>query len=187
MTKQALRKKYKDLRRALSPKDIEEKSLHIANQSLALPIWEKSVYHIFLSIAKQNEVDTQFLMHILSGRDKNIVVGKSDFKTLEMKHFLLTDDTPLAVNSLGIPEPQKGIEISPHQIEVVFIPLLAYDLRGNRVGYGKGFYDRFLAACPQETQKIGLSFFKPEQEISAPNPHDVPLDFCVTPTEIYEF
>ena len=91
------------------------------------------------------------------------------------------------LNSWNIPEPENGIAISTEQIEVVFIPLLAFDLRGNRVGYGKGFYDDFLNNCSKDTLKIGLSFFEAEANIADVEPHDIPLDYCVTPTKIYTF
>jgi len=104
-----------------------------------------------------------------------------------LAHFLLTDATVLKVNSLGIPEPTDGIPIPEAAIEVVFIPLLAFDHQGNRVGYGKGFYDRFLSKCNPKTIKIGLSFFTAEEEITEVFPADIPLDYCITPSKIYIF
>ena len=86
----------------------------------------------------------------------------------------------------GIPEPVSGIEISPEMIEVVFVPLLVYDKRGHRIGYGKGFYDRFLKRCNSEAVFVGLSFFDPEPEIFFED-LDVPLNFCVVPKEIFDF
>ena len=70
---------------------------------------------------------------------------------------------------------------------MVFIPLLAYDKTGNRVGYGKGFYDRFLAQCKPETLKIGLSFFEAENEDFITSEDDVRLDYCVTPNQVFQF
>jgi 5-formyltetrahydrofolate cyclo-ligase len=69
----------------------------------------------------------------------------------------LTDNTKIKKNEHNIPV--DGIEVPSHKIEVVFVPLLAYDKQGQRVGYGKGFYDKFLAECSPATVKIGLSFF----------------------------
>jgi len=115
------------------------------------------------------------------------VISKSDFETGLMTHFLLTDNTVIKKNSYNIPEPVDGIEISNDNLEVVFIPLLAFDTLGNRVGYGKGFYDRFLANCKPETIKIGLSFFEAETEITDVFESDVKLDYCVTPEKIYSF
>ena len=185
--KNPLRLKYKKLRQELSPQQLEELSIDIANRSLELPIWGYSFYHIFLSITEKREIDTEPLLHILQGKDKNVVLSKSDFETHRLTNYLLTDSTVLRKNDWGIPEPQGGIEIPPQQIEVVFIPLLVFDLKGHRVGYGKGFYDRFLSACSGATVKVGLSFFEPEQEIPGILSSDVPLDFCVTPENIYRF
>lgn len=190
MNKKALRIHYKHKREKISENEIQEKSLAIANQLLNLPIWEHSFYHLFLSISKLKEVDTEFLLHILNGKDKHVVVSKSDFDTHEMTHFLLTDTLSLKINSWGIPEPVEkidSIEISSKKIEVVFVPLLAFDKNGHRVGYGKGFYDRFLAECEPETIKIGLSFFSPEEKLEEVFPTDIRLNYCITPDKIYSF
>lgn len=187
MTKQELRKKYKDLRSNLSFDEIDDSSIAIANEVLQLPIWDKNFYHIFLSIVEHKEVNTEFILSILSGKDKNIIISKSDFKTFTMNHFLLTDGTKIKTNDWNIPEPVDGIEIQSNKIDVVFIPLLAFDKLGNRVGYGKGFYDKFLAECRPETIKIGLSFFEAEEQIQDMFESDVKLDYCVTPERVYEF
>ena len=184
--KKALRLKYKKLRKNLSEEFIEEMSLQLANQALKLPIWDKTYYHIFLSISEKKEVNTEYLMHILQGKDKSIVVSKADFKTGEMKHFLLQENTILKTSEYGIPEPISGIEISPETLEVVFVPLLAFDLKGHRIGYGKGFYDRFLKKCNPTAVFIGLSFFDAEPEILFERT-DIPLNFCITPKKIMDF
>ena len=187
MKKTELRAKYKALRNSLSFDDIEEKSLIISNQLLKLDIWQHTFYHIFLAIEEQKEVNTDFILNILSGKDKNILISKSDFKTGNMTHVLLTDNTVIKKNNYNIPEPVDGITIASDTIEVVFIPLLAFDKQGNRVGYGKGFYDRFLTNCKPETIKIGLCFFEAEAEITDVFENDVALDYCVTPDEVYSF
>lgn len=187
MNKATARSFFKAKRKELSSQQIEELSLQIANLSLQLPIWENEFYHLFLPIEKQKEMNTEFLLHVLQGKDKNVVVSKSNFKDMSMQHILLTDSTEIKLNTFGIPEPQKGIEIQPEQLDVVFIPLLASDKKGNRVGYGKGFYDRFLSECKQDVVKVGLSFYKPIEEIVGVNATDVKLDYLVTPTEVFAF
>lgn len=187
MTKRELRAKYKKLRNALCFDEVEELSLQIANQCLKLPIWNYENYHVFLSIQEHKEVQTDYLLHILSGKDKNIIVSKSDFETRKMAHVLLTDNVVIRKNEWNIPEPQNGFPVGDERVEVVFIPLLAYDVHGNRVGYGKGFYDTFLSKCNPGTLKIGLSFFDPEPLISDADVHDVKLDYCVTPQQTINF
>jgi len=187
MNKAELRKKYKALRNNLSFEDVDVFSLAISNQLLKLPIWDYSFYHIFLSIEEQKEVDTDYILNILSGKDKHILVSKSDFETGTMTHFLLTDSTKLKKNSYNIPEPIEGIEISNDKIEVVFIPLLSFDKQGNRIGYGKGFYDRFLSQCKPETIKVGLCFFEAETTNIPVSEYDIKLNYCVTPKLVYRF
>jgi 5-formyltetrahydrofolate cyclo-ligase len=185
--KKELRLHYKKLRKELTPDDLEEKSLAIANTILTLPIWEKTYFHVFLPIEEQKEVNTEYVLHLLSGKDKEIVVSKSDFKTREMSHFLLTDNTKIKKNEYNIPEPVNGLPVPPQTIDVVFVPLLAFDVLGNRVGYGKGFYDKFLSECKPETIKIGLSFFEAENAIEDIFELDIKLDYCVTPEKVYTF
>lgn len=187
MNKKELRTKYKALRSQLSEEDLEEMSLAIANKVLTLPVWEKTYFHIFLPIAEQKEVNTEFILHLLSGKDKEIIVSKSDFETREMTHFLLTDNTKIKKNQYNIPEPVDGLEVPSRKIEVVFVPLLAFDKTGHRAGYGKGFYDKFLSECQAETIKIGLSFFEAEEKIEDVFESDVKLDYCVTPNAVYQF
>ena len=181
MLKKDLRKKYKLLRKQLTPDEIEDKSLAIANRLLTMDIWNKTYYHLFLSIEEHKEVNTEYLLQILAGKDKEIVIPKSNFETHEMTNYLLTDNTRFRKNEYNIPEPVDGIEVPLSKIDVVFIPLLAYDEKGHRVGYGKGFYDRLLSSCREDVIKIGLSFFEPEDSIEDILKNDIQLDYCVTP------
>lgn len=187
MDKKALRQKYKEKRQKLSSEEIEENSLAIANNLLRLKVWEKTYFHVFLPIVEQKEVDTEFVLQVLAGKDKEVVISKSDFETREMSHFLLTDNTKVVKNEYNIPEPVNGLPVPTEMIDVVFVPLLAYDKQGNRVGYGKGFYDKFLSQCKPDVIKIGLSFFEPEEQIDDILETDVKLDFCVTPEKILQF
>lgn len=187
LTKKELRVKYKELRKNLTSQEIEDKSLAITNNVLKLPIWDKTYFHVFLPIATQKEVDTEYMLHLLSGKDKEIVVSRSDFASLKMNHFLLTDNTKIELNAYNIPEPVNGLEVPADKIDVVFVPLLAFDKTGNRVGYGKGFYDQFLSECKPGAIKIGLSFFEAEAAIIDVYENDIRLDYCVTPDRVYEF
>ena len=194
MDKKEARKKSKEARKQISQEEIEDKSLAIANQLLRMDtmpslrlIWDKLYYHLFLTIEEQKEINTEYILQILAGKDKEIVSSKCEFATLGMTHFLLTDNTKIKKNSYNVPEPIDGLEVPDAKIDVVFVPLLAYDKQGNRVGYGKGFYDNFLSKCKPETIKIGLSFFPPEEKIDDVSANDVKLDFCVTPDGVIEF
>lgn len=184
--KSDLRIKYKKLRETLSVDAIEDMSLQIANHSLKLPIWNKTNYHLFLPIPEKKEVDTSAILHILQGKDKSIIVSKTNFEKNEMQHILLQENTPLKISEYGIPEPVSGIEVQPEMMDVIFVPLLAFDLNGHRIGYGKGFYDRFLDKCRPDSVTVGLSFFEPEPHILFEDT-DVPLQYCITPKKIFDF
>lgn len=187
MQKKDLRLKYKNLRQAMLPEEADEKSLAIANRLLQLDIWDKTYFHLFLTMENQKEVHTDFILNILAGKDKEVIVSRSDFESYKMLHYLLTDNTKLVVNQYGIPEPVDGIEVPSNKMDVVFVPLLAFDNNGHRVGYGKGFYDRFLNECKPDVTKVGLSFFEAEDEAIEHNDTDVALDYCVTPLRVYKF
>lgn len=187
MNKKELRTHYKTLRSQLTEGAIEEQSIAIANRLLSLDIWEATYFQLFLTIEEQQEVDTEFILQILAGKDKEVVVSKSHFDTLEMTHYLLTDNTKFKKSEYNIYEPVDGIEVPTTKLDVVFVPLLAYDGNGNRVGYGKGFYDVFLSKCKEDVIKIGLSFFEPVALIADVLPTDIRLDYCVTPTTVYTF
>lgn len=187
MFKKELRTEYKTKRKQLEEEAIEFMSLQIANQLVRLPIWNKLYYHLFLTIESQKEIQTEFILQILFGKDKEVVLSKSDFETGTLTHYLLTENTKLRKNAHDIPEPVDGIEVPENKLDVVFIPLLAFDEKGNRVGYGKGFYDRFLAKCRPDTLKIGLSLFEAVAEITDASSDDIRLDLCVTPEKVYSF
>jgi 5-formyltetrahydrofolate cyclo-ligase len=187
MTKQELRKKYKELRQAMPLEAIQDGSLAIANRLLRLDIWQNTYFHIFLTMENQKEVHTDVVLNILAGKDKEVIVSRSDFDSCSMVHYLLTDNTKLMLSNYGIPEPVDGIEVPSARMDVVFVPLLAFDEKGHRVGYGKGFYDRFLSECKPDVIKIGLSFFEAEPNDIPHNPTDIALDYCVTPKKVYNF
>jgi len=186
MLKRDLRIKYSKLRNSLTPVQISDKSIAIANSVIQLPIWDKEYFHIFLPIEQKSEIDTEGIISILLGLDKNVIVPKI-ISTTALEHYLLTDNTKFTINKYNIPEPINGITIDPNKLDVVFIPLLAFDEKGNRIGYGKGYYDRFLSECKKNVTKVGLSFFEAEPIIDNVDITDIPLDFCITPSKTYSF
>jgi len=102
-------------------------------------------------------------------------------------HFVWDKQTLIEQNSWGIPEPLGGVRVDEQEIDLVFVPLLVFDEMGYRVGYGKGYYDRFLSKCRSDIQKVGLSFFEPIAQISDRDAYDIPLTAGITPTQTYYF
>jgi 5-formyltetrahydrofolate cyclo-ligase len=146
--------------------------------------------HIFLPITANKEVDTFEILSFFRTRfpDMEIAVSRTDFenKTIIPIYFDY-ENTILVKNKYDIPEPLYGKECAIENIDTILIPLLGFDLAGNRVGYGAGFYDRFLLQCNPEVLKIGLSLIAPVDTIEDTNDFDVPLDYCITSDKTFEF
>ena len=180
MDKASLRKLYKQKRKDLSAKEVENLQEKIYQQIFNLDFSEIKTVHIFLTIERLLELNTNPIIDFLLLNNKAIVVSVSDFSTNTLKHFLFDRKTKLKVSSFGIPEPVNGLKIDPKEIDLVFVPLLISDEKNYRVGYGKGFYDRFLAECREDVKTIGLNFFKPIKEIIDLKSYDVALDTVIT-------
>lgn len=186
MRKAELRRKYLERRKALDEAVAEEESLRIADHFMSFlgtldPL--PRTLHIFLPIERNKEVNTwRIIERIREERPElRIAVSRTDFSNRHMEHVLLEEGTALEKNEKGIPEPVDGKKIEEKEIDLVLIPLLAYDKEGHRVGYGAGFYDAFLEKCRSDVLKVGVSFFGPEERVEGVGDHDVPLDRCITP------
>ncbi len=100
--------------------------------------------HSFLPITRNKEVNTWPLIALLSRAKTEVVVSATDFTRQTMSHFVYTRDLLFEDDPFGIPTPMGGTPAHLDKIELVLIPLLAADKQGNRIGYGKGYYDRLL-------------------------------------------
>jgi len=186
MLKSEIRKKALKNRLAISDTEYEVLNNGLLNQFVALNFDAVKTLHIFLPIIEKREPNTFLIIEWLAEHhpEIKIIVPKADFETALMTNheYLGVDD--LQKNLYNILEPQKGI-VHNGEIDIVLIPLLAFDSQGYRVGYGKGFYDRFLQNI--NAQKIGLSLSPAIDKIDDVNEHDIALDFCITPTETIKF
>ena len=189
MKKVEARSFFKKQRIALSTYQVNvaQDMLLIRFQEMKLPYL--NIVHSFLPIYAHNEPDPSPLLDWLRFTDPGIQVvypriNEADFS---MQHILQEDETSFSVNQYGIPEPVGGQVIDAEDIDLVFLPMLGFDKLGNRVGYGKGYYDRFLAKCKEDVIKIGLSFLSPIESIEDVDFFDKKLDFCITPESVYAF
>ena len=192
MNKAALRKEFLQKRLVLTQNEVEKKSLLVAEKTVNF-LKDKSfqTIHIFLPQRNKNEIDTWKIISKLqkSFPHVDIIVPYVIPSTHEMEHYLLTAETSLIENRWGIPEPDPALskKTEPREIEIVLVPLLAFDQLGYRVGYGGGYYDRFLAQCKTDTLKTGLSFFEPVESIDDINMHDIKMDACIIPSCVYKW
>lgn len=151
-----------------------------------MPLSEKKRFHLFLPIRSKKEIDTSYLQAELRLRDKEIVAPRVSGNG-ELAHFLITPQTRFETSRWGIPEPTDAREVTPDSLDVVFLPLLAFDNEGYRVGYGGGYYDRFLSKCREDVLTVGLSFFGPVPAIDDLHDGDLQMHYAVTPERTYEF
>ncbi len=128
---------------------------------------------------------TGYFKHMLP--DITVSYPLCNWQNNSMSAIAINDDTVFQKDKRGLWEPKEGQVIPAETLDLVLVPLLIYDSFGYRVGYGKGFYDRFLAACKPEVISIGFSYFNPVEKIMDTHQFDVPLTYCITPQRIYEF
>ncbi len=187
MTKSALRKIYLAKQKSLSDTEREEKSRQIAARFFEkFDLANVKFLHVFLSIEKNNEIETSFIFKRLWNDfpQMTTVVSRVDFETMTLENLRFNLDTKLVKNRWHISEPTTSELVEIERLDAVLIPLLCFDKKGFRVGYGKGFYDKFLSECRKDCLKIGLSFFPPIAEISDAQDFDIKLDFCITPEKV---
>ncbi|AWW31061.1 5-formyltetrahydrofolate cyclo-ligase [Echinicola strongylocentroti] len=186
--KSLLRKRYKEKRKALGAKRKADLDASIMSQVMEYCRAHRRFqhFHIFLPISKMSEIDTFPVVKALLAEGKRVYTSVTDHVAGGMTTVEIFSDTQYINDQWGIPVPIEAKKVDEIRIDVVFVPLLVCDLKGNRIGYGKGFYDRFLAGLSPEVFKVGLSYFVPEVSISA-EAHDIPLDICILPSGIIEF
>lgn len=188
MTKSELRKIYLSRQKALSPAEREAKSRAIADLFFRnTDLSNTRFLHCFIAIQKFNEIDTSIIFERLWVEQPEITtaVPRVVFATGEMDNLVFSPETETIQNAWNIHEPTHNEYVLTREIDIVLVPGLVFDRNGHRVGYGKGFYDRFLAKCRPDCLKIGLSYFAPVEKISDAWDGDVRLDTLITPTSIF--
>jgi 5-formyltetrahydrofolate cyclo-ligase len=189
MLKKEARKIYKEKRMQLSEAERSKMDdlMLIQFQTVELPFLESLLS--YWPIEENNEPDTHLFTEFLKFRnpEMKICYPVSDFEKMTMQAVATDIDTPFEKRNLNIYEPDEGIAVPVIEIEMVFVPLLAFDKKGYRIGYGKGFYDKYLAGCREDCIKAGFCYFDPVDSIDDGNEFDVPLDLCITPQNVYVF
>lgn len=186
--KSDLRAKYKEKRNQLTDAELQKGSekIALAVEEFCKQHTELEHFHLFLPIQKLREVDTLLIRDILLMNNKILYTSVIEVGQDQMDTILIAESTVFVEDSYGIPIPKHYEIISPEHIQVVFVPLLVVDRFGQRIGYGKGFYDRFLASISSDVIKIGLSIFEPIPQIPCES-FDIPLDYCITPKNMFNF
>ena len=145
--------------------------------------------HTFIRVARTHELDTSRIHYRLwrERADIETYAPRIELGGTKMENVFFHAASDLIENRWGIREPDGEQTASPAEFDIVLVPLLAFDAQGHRVGYGKGYYDRFLSECRPDCLKIGLSAFDSETKIDDVHAGDIKLDLCLTPDESFRF
>lgn len=188
MSKDELRKAYLTKRLALTETEYRELSVKISDLFFSsFDLSRIHTLHIYLPIESKQEPDTWLIIDRIRIGFPHIRLVIPRVKGEEMENIFFAGTDQLKKTKWGMLEPTQGTHANPQNIDMVLVPLLAVDKLGHRIGYGKGYYDRFLKLCRPNCIKIGISFFEPEQSIAEKSDHDVLLNACLTPFQVYQF
>lgn len=180
--KEELRNRFLDARTKLSDQAVREKSQSITEKLIKVKQFkEANVIHCYVSIKKNKEVDTRKFIKLCFQLGINVVAPKIMGEGL-LKHYEINSLQELQENKLGVPEPMSGKEVSFDEIDLVVVPMVAGDRKKNRLGYGAGYYDRFLEKCTAPS--IGILYTNQLYEGILPiEEFDIPLDILITESE----
>lgn len=189
MFKKDARIEYKKARQMLDHSQLKKLDDLLLLQLQRLSFEPFSYLLSYFPIERLNEPGTKLLHRymLFMYPEIEICVPRTNFDDASMDAVLLDEDSSIQKNIYGINEPLNGTIIDPQNIDIVFVPLLVCDKKGYRVGYGKGFYDRYFEKCRKDVIKIGISYFDPIDTIEDLNEYDIALNYCITPNEVIEF
>ncbi len=187
-TKTEFRRIFKNRREHFDEAAIEIQSKKIGKLAFSYieKKFPKSNIHLYLPIKHLREVDTFGLLSKLQKEGYSCFSSITDFNTMNMNTVYLPKGSKFAADEKGIPVPRPLILAKDVKLDLVILPLLAYDRFGTRLGYGFGYYDKFLSKLHPEPFKLGLSFFLPEKKLPS-EAHDIKMNGCVCPEGVIMF
>lgn len=201
MTKQEARKEYGRRRLALTAEARANMEVAMLSKFSSMDMGRCRTLMSYYPLPERNEFNVKKCEALMRENNDNLRIAwprlRNDLDShneiasgrdmIAMDAVIVHQGDPLLPNRFNIPEPTGDGIVSPEEIDLVFVPLLAFDMHGYRVGYGKGYYDRFLVQCRKDLIKAGFSYFEPIDRIDDIGEFDVPLTLCITPSRIYEF
>jgi 5-formyltetrahydrofolate cyclo-ligase len=186
--KKRLREKLLKQRNAI-PSDLKvQKEASIESRLLALDIFQKSE-SVLMYVSFRSEVDTTGYLKDIIKLGKKLILPVVDSRHKVLKLYELKDMSELVPGYMGIPEPgiRRYRRATLKDIDLVIIPGTGFDLKGNRLGYGGGYYDRLLsyeskqlAQVEKHIPTVALAFEEQIGEEIPAEPHDIKVDMIVT-------
>lgn len=188
-SKAALRRHYQQMRRELPLHQAHGMLIKMVHR-LADMTWPKGQWLMsYKASAARHEISMPYLEDALTEYTSGFQFCYPRTRIADLSMEAIADDAHVtwAPSAFGILEPTDGNVVPPEEISLILVPLLCFDMRGYRVGYGKGFYDRYLKRCSPDAVTIGFSWFGPVKAIEDIDANDVPLKYCITPDQLYVF
>ncbi len=166
-----------------------ERNQQIQNHCLGLmKSLDIQCFHTYLAIGKNKEPETRTIIQSSWSCGREVLISKTDFQKYTMSHHIYESTDKIQVNRYGIPEPLHHTSAALDDLQAILVPLLVMDKKGNRIGYGKGYYDALLSEISHpKVKKIGLCLSGLVDLIPYIKAHDVALDYCITPHKVYRF
>ncbi|MDO5655593.1 MAG: 5-formyltetrahydrofolate cyclo-ligase [Flavobacteriaceae bacterium] len=184
MTKKQIRNEFQLKRNEFTSLEIHEMSKMLNQHFISSKWFQKEVFHVYIGVLNLREIDTSIIIESLWHAEKTVITPKMKAKELLSCHYHY--DSELERNSWGILEPRVCEELPISSIDIVLVPMLICDVLGNRIGYGGGYYDRFMSELRPDVQLIGINFFQPIEHVPSEH-YDIPLDALITPQGIISF
>lgn len=182
--KKALRNKILSIRDSLNNNEKELMDNKIFNELVNTDLYKKAV-NIFIYISFSNEINTRNIIEKAFEDKKNVFIPKVYKDDKSMKAIKLNSFNELKKNSMGILEPMDDSNfIEKENIDLIIVPGVVFDNECNRIGYGGGYYDRYLEDIKSKGNKIALAYdLQIVDEIECES-HDIKVDYIITNTII---
>ncbi len=186
--KQQLRQHYKQIRKQLSAEEVQNHSSRIAEQLFASPFWQQSKT-IMLYLSFQNEVATEVIYQRGWQEGKTMLLPICAPSGGLMEMSVLSSLDSLVPNRYGIGELPEHLQniAAPEEIDLCIIPGIAFDKKGNRLGFGAGYYDRYLPRVNQKAKRIALAYECQLYDGTLPtDAYDLPMQYILTEKKMYQ-
>lgn len=188
-SKSLIRKKLIDLREKLSPAEVAEKSTRIAEKLFKLNCYINSKT-LMGYMNFRNEVITEHILEESLKKGKRVVIPRIDITddgTKGIVPYEIKDiENDVERGTFGVREPDRriAVKVNPEDIDLIIIPGVGFDARGYRIGFGAGYYDRFLKKISPHCHKVALAFEFQVLEKLPEEEHDIPVDIIITEKRI---